>query len=53
VTVNCQVFVNFDCGRPDISRDVYIFGKLTSGGNAYHDRKATMNPNHEKKKTLP
>lgn len=26
---------------------------LTNGGNAYHDQKATKNPNHEKKNTLP
>ena len=26
---------------------------LTRGGNAYHERKATMNPIHEKKKTRP
>lgn len=26
---------------------------LTSGGNAYHDRKATMNPSQEKKNTRP
>lgn len=26
---------------------------LTSGGKAYHDKKATMNPTHEKKKTRP
>jgi hypothetical protein len=24
-----------------------------SGGKAYHDRKETIKPNHEKKKTLP
>lgn len=26
---------------------------LTSGGNANHDRNATINPNQEKKKTRP
>jgi hypothetical protein len=26
---------------------------LTSGGNAYHERKAIINPNQAKKKTLP
>jgi hypothetical protein len=27
--------------------------RLTSGGKAYHDKNATINPNQEKKKTLP
>lgn len=26
---------------------------LTNGGNAYHERKATMKPTHEKKNTRP
>lgn len=30
-----------------------ILGGITSGGKAYHDRNATMNPSHEKKKNLP
>lgn len=28
-------------------------GELTNGGNEYHERNATMNPSHEKKKVLP
>lgn len=30
-----------------------IWGSPTNGGNAYHDRNATMNPSQEKKNTRP
>ena len=51
MTVNYDISVNIRSIIAFLLKGV--LGERTSGGNAYHDRKATMNPSHENKKTLP
>lgn len=49
VTVNYE---QVDVSYPFTTRYQRL-GRRTRGGNAYHDRNATMNPSHEKVNTRP